>query len=370
MDVMKKQAARFGTEFDFASVERVELEGPIKTLHADGKTFRARTLIVATGATARWLGLPTEENLKGHGVSACATCDGFFFRDQVIVVVGGGDTALEEATFLTKFGSVVHLIHRRDHLRASKAMQDRAFKNPKIKFVWNTVVTHVEGDKKVTGVRLKDIVTGQELTLDCSGLFVAIGHTPNTEIFKGQLAMDENGYLIVESGSSKTNVAGVFAAGDVRYVYRQRHRGGDGLHPATRRRPTSVRWAGIQALRPQRVHSAHETSPQKRNADVPWRSPCARSIGVAVPRCRVARDAPRVAEAWRHRTRGASSAARSTPGRVRIVTAWCGARHHFGVRAPGAVLRPLPRRECLAAWHGRRQDQPGKVRARRFRESA
>ena len=222
MDVMKKQAARFGTEFDFASVERVELEGPIKTLHADGKTFRARTLIVATGATARWLGLPTEENLKGHGVSACATCDGFFFRDQVIVVVGGGDTALEEATFLTKFGSVVHLIHRRDHLRASKAMQDRAFKNPKIKFVWNTVVTQVEGDKKVTGVRLKDIVTGQERTLDCSGLFVAIGHTPNTEIFKGQLAMDENGYLIVESGSSKTNVAGVFAAGDVAdHVYRQ-----------------------------------------------------------------------------------------------------------------------------------------------------
>jgi thioredoxin reductase (NADPH) len=222
MDVMKKQAARFGTEFDFAHVERVELEGPVKTLHADGKTYRARTLVIATGATARWLGIPSEEKLKGHGVSACATCDGFFFRDQVIVVVGGGDTALEEATYLTKFGSVVHVVHRRDQLRASKAMQDRAFKNPKIKFIWNTVVTHVEGDKKVSGVRLKDVVTGAERTLDCGGLFIAIGHTPNTEIFKGQLAMDENGYLLVESSSSKTNVKGVFAAGDVAdHVYRQ-----------------------------------------------------------------------------------------------------------------------------------------------------
>jgi thioredoxin reductase (NADPH) len=222
MDVMKKQAARFGTEFDFAHVERVELEGPVKTLHADGKTFRTRSLVIATGATARWLGIPSEEKLKGHGVSACATCDGFFFRDQVIVVVGGGDTALEEATYLTKFGSVVHVVHRRDELRASKAMQDRAFKNPKIKFIWNAVVTHVEGEQKVSGVRLKDVVTGKERTLDCGGLFIAIGHTPNTEIFQGQLAMDENGYLQVEPGSSKTNVQGVFAAGDVAdHVYRQ-----------------------------------------------------------------------------------------------------------------------------------------------------
>jgi thioredoxin reductase (NADPH) len=222
MEVMKKQAARFGTEFDFATVERVALDGPVKTLHADGKTYHTRSLVVATGASARWLGLPSEEKLKGHGVSACATCDGFFFRDRVIVVVGGGDTALEEATFLTKFGSVVYLVHRRDQLRASKAMQDRAFKNPKIKFVWNTVVTDVEGEGKVSGVRLRDVVTGKEHTLDCSGLFVAIGHTPNTEIFKGQLAMDENGYLLVEPGSSKTNVPGVFAAGDVAdHVYRQ-----------------------------------------------------------------------------------------------------------------------------------------------------
>ncbi len=222
MDVMKKQAARFGTEFDYATIERVELHGEYKTLHADGKTYRARALIVATGATARWLGLPSEEKLKGHGVSACATCDGFFFRDQVIVVVGGGDTALEEATFLTKFGSVVYLVHRRDELRASKAMQERAFKNPKIKFIWNTVVTSVEGEKKVSGVRLKNIATGKEDSLDCNGLFVAIGHTPNTEIFKEQLAMDENGYLVVEAGSSRTNIPGVFAAGDVAdHIYRQ-----------------------------------------------------------------------------------------------------------------------------------------------------
>lgn len=222
MDVMKKQAARFGTEFDFATVERAELEGPVKTLHADGKTYRARALVIATGATARWLGIPSEEKLKGHGVSACATCDGFFFRDQVIVVVGGGDTALEEATYLTKFGSMVHLVHRRDELRASKAMQDRAVQNPKIKFIWNSIVTHVEGDNKVSGVRLKDIVTGKERTLDCAGLFIAIGHTPNTEIFRGQLGMDENGYLTVESGSSNTTVKGVFAAGDVAdHVYRQ-----------------------------------------------------------------------------------------------------------------------------------------------------
>ena len=222
MDVMKKQAARFGTEFDFATIESVELEGDIKKLHADGTTYEARAVIIATGASARWLGIPSEEKLKGHGVSACATCDGFFFRDQVIVVVGGGDTAIEEATYLTKFGSVVYVVHRRDELRASKAMQDRAFHNPKIKFLWNTVVHEVIGDKKVSGVRLRNLVTNEEQTLDCGGLFIAIGHTPNTEIFKGQLAMDANGYLTVEKGTSRTNVKGVFAAGDVAdFSYRQ-----------------------------------------------------------------------------------------------------------------------------------------------------
>jgi thioredoxin reductase (NADPH) len=222
MDVMKRQAARFGTEFEFESIDRVEFGDSVKTLHAGGKTYRCRALVISTGATARWLDLPSEERLKGHGVSACATCDGFFFKEQVIVVVGGGDTALEEATFLTKFGSKVFVVHRRDELRASKAMQERAFKNPKIEFIWNSAVSEVIGDGKVAGVRLKDVATGKERTLDCGGLFVAIGHTPNTSLFKGLLTMDENGYLIVEPGTSRTNVAGVFAAGDVAdHVYRQ-----------------------------------------------------------------------------------------------------------------------------------------------------
>ena len=222
MDVMKRQAARFGTEFEFESIDRVEFGDSVKTLHAGGKTYRCRALVISTGATARWLDLPSEERLKGHGVSACATCDGFFFKGQVIVVVGGGDTALEEATFLTKFGSKVFVVHRRDELRASKAMQERAFKNPKIEFIWNSAVSEVIGDGKVAGVRLKDVATGKERTLDCGGLFVAIGHTPNTSLFKGLLTMDENGYLIVEPGTSRTNVAGVFAAGDVAdHVYRQ-----------------------------------------------------------------------------------------------------------------------------------------------------
>jgi thioredoxin reductase (NADPH) len=222
MDVMKKQAARFGAEFEFATVDRVELGGPVKTLFAGDQSFRARALILCTGASARWIGLPSEERLKGYGVSACATCDGFFFRDQVIVVVGGGDTALEEATFLTKFGSKVYLIHRRDELRASKAMQDRAFANPKIEFVWNSVVEDVLGDKKVNAVKLRNVVTGAISTIECSGLFIAIGHTPNTEVFRGQLDMDENGYLIVQPGTTQTNVVGVFAAGDVTdHVYRQ-----------------------------------------------------------------------------------------------------------------------------------------------------
>jgi thioredoxin reductase (NADPH) len=222
MDVMKKQAARFGTEFAFATVDRVELDGPIKTIIAGDQTFRARALILCTGASARWLGIPSEERLKGYGVSACATCDGFFFRDQVIVVVGGGDTALEEATFLTKFGSKVYLVHRRHELRASKAMQDRAFANPKIEFVWNSVVEEVIGDKKVTAVRLRDLVTAESRMIECSGLFIAIGHTPNTEVFQGKLDMDENGYVNVQAGTTQTNVPGVFAAGDVTdHVYRQ-----------------------------------------------------------------------------------------------------------------------------------------------------
>lgn len=222
MDVMKKQAARFGAAFEFATVDRVELDGNVKTLHAGDKTYKCRALIVSTGASARWIGLESERRLMGHGVSACATCDGFFFRDKVIAVVGGGDTAMEEATFLTKFGSKVYVIHRRDELRASKAMQDRAFANEKIEFVWDSVVTEVLGDDKVEGVRVKNVKTGEESVLECGGFFVAIGHAPNTEIFKGLLDMDDAGYLTVKPGSAKTNVAGVFAAGDVTdHVYRQ-----------------------------------------------------------------------------------------------------------------------------------------------------
>jgi thioredoxin reductase (NADPH) len=222
MEIMKKQAARFGTEFEFATVDRVELDGPVKTVYAGKTAYRSRTLIISTGATARWLDIPSEERLKGHGVSACATCDGFFFRDQVITVVGGGDTALEEATFLSKFGSKVYVVHRRDELRASKAMQDRAFANPKIEFIWDSVIDEVVGDNKVAGVRVKNLKTGDVTSLDTGGLFIAIGHTPNTSIFKGLLDMDANGYLTVEPGSTRTSVPGVFAAGDVSdHVYRQ-----------------------------------------------------------------------------------------------------------------------------------------------------
>ena len=222
MQTMKKQAARFDTEFASGTVSRVELDGKVKRLFAGEKMYECNTLIISTGASARWLGIEGEKRLQGRGVSACATCDGFFFRDQVIVVAGGGDTAMEEATFLTKFGSKVHVVHRRDKLRASKAMQERAFANKKIEFVWDSIVEEVLGEEKVTGVRLKNVKTGEERTLDCGGLFVAIGHTPNTSIFEGQLDMHGTGYLITDPANTRTNVAGVFAAGDVTdYVYRQ-----------------------------------------------------------------------------------------------------------------------------------------------------
>jgi thioredoxin reductase (NADPH) len=224
MTIMKNQAQRFGTELEQAIVDRVELNGGVKTVYAGDQEYRCRTLIVATGATARWLGLESEDKLKGHGVSACATCDGFFFKEKVIAVVGGGDTAMEEAIFLTKFGSKVYVIHRRDELRASKAMQARAFANAKLEMVWNSTVEEVLGSPEtgLTGIRLKNTKTGEVSELECQGLFIAIGHDPNTKIFEGQLEMDDNGYLLIESGSTKTNVPGVFAAGDVSdHVYRQ-----------------------------------------------------------------------------------------------------------------------------------------------------
>jgi thioredoxin reductase (NADPH) len=182
----------------------------------------SRSLIITTGASAQMLGLPNEARLLGHGVSTCATCDGFFFREQHIGVVGGGDTAIEEALFLTKFASKVTVIHRREELRASKIMQDRAFANPKIEFRWNSLVEDVVGDAKLEGALLRDVVSGEAEELPLTGLFVAIGHTPNTDLFKGQLEMDENGYIITQGGSARTSVDGVFAAGDVQdHIYRQ-----------------------------------------------------------------------------------------------------------------------------------------------------
>lgn len=223
MAVFREQAARFGTEYVRTDAESVNLAAPRFQVTSGGKTWTARALIIATGASAKLLGLPSETRLMGHGVSACATCDGYFFRNQRVVVVGGGDTAMEEANFLTKFASHVTIVHRRDSLRASKIMQDRARTNPKISFVWNATVEEVldAGHGKVTGVRLQDAVTGEKRVLEAEGLFIGIGHQPNTKLFEGQLTLDAAGY-IKTYGGTKTSVAGVFAAGDVADpVYRQ-----------------------------------------------------------------------------------------------------------------------------------------------------
>ncbi|MGZ7019273.1 MAG: thioredoxin-disulfide reductase [Acidimicrobiia bacterium] len=218
----REQAERFGTRFVTADADRVDLSGPPFTVTVGHEEYAAKSLIITTGASAQMLGLPNEARLLGHGVSTCATCDGFFFREQPIGVVGGGDSAIEEALFLTKFASKVTVIHRREELRASKIMQDRAFANPKIEFRWNAVVEDVVGDSKLESARLRDTVTDETEELALSGLFVAIGHTPNTDLFKGQLDMDANGYILTEGGSTRTSVEGVFAAGDVQdHVYRQ-----------------------------------------------------------------------------------------------------------------------------------------------------
>ena len=222
MDAMEKQAARFDAEIVAQSATRVDLASRPFGVWAGDHEWRAGTLIVATGASARWLGVPGEEPLRGRGVSACATCDGFFFRDRELVVVGGGDTAMEEATFLTRFASKVTIVHRRDEFRASKIMQDRALANPKISVVWNTVVEEVLGDGAVTGVRLRNVATGEIEEFAADGVFMAIGHTPNTSLFIDQLELDENGYIVVAEPRTATNVPGVFAAGDVTdRVYRQ-----------------------------------------------------------------------------------------------------------------------------------------------------
>ena len=221
MGRFREQAERFGTEFITANVDRVDFsERPFRVWVGDDE-FRARAVIISTGARARMLGLESEQQLLGHGVSTCATCDGFFFREQEIAVVGGGDSAIEEATFLTKFASRVYVIHRRDELRASKIMQERAFANDKVEFVWNTEVTEVVGNGRVEGLRLRNTVTGEASDLAVSGLFVAIGHDPNTELFKGQIDLDDNGYIVAGPGTA-TSVDGVFACGDVvDHTYRQ-----------------------------------------------------------------------------------------------------------------------------------------------------
>ena len=222
MDVMRKQAERFGTEFVDDDVVGVDVSTHPFTVKTAERTWRARALIVATGASARLLGLESERRLLGRGLSTCATCDGFFFKGQELVVVGGGDSAMEEATFLTKFASKVTIVHRRDTLRASKIMQDRAQRNPKIGWQLNRIVDEILGSDRVTGVRLRDTDTNQPHDITAGGVFVAIGHTPNTQLFAGQLQMDPAGYLITEPGSTRTNIPGVFAAGDVAdHVYRQ-----------------------------------------------------------------------------------------------------------------------------------------------------
>ncbi len=215
MDQMRKQAERFGAELLAEDVTEVDLKATPKVVKAGEDTFRARTVIIATGSGYRELEVPGEKRLSGHGVSWCATCDGFFFREQDIAVIGGGDTAMEEATFLTRFARTVTIVHRRDTLRASKIMQDRAVSNPKIQFAWDSEVAEVVGDDRVAGLRLRNVQTGAESTLEVTGMFVAIGHDPRSELFAEQLETDPDGYLLVEQPSTRTAIDGVFAAGDV-----------------------------------------------------------------------------------------------------------------------------------------------------------
>jgi thioredoxin reductase (NADPH) len=221
MEQMEKQAERFGAEILSVHVTRVDLSSRPFGVWAGDQVWRSNALIIATGATAKWLDVPGEEKLRGRGVSACATCDGFFFRDRELVVVGGGDTAMEEATFLTKFASKVTIVHRRNEFRASPIMVDRALANPKIEVIWDTVVDEILGDDAVTGVALRHVGTGSQSELRADGVFMAIGHTPNTKLFEGQLDL-QDGYVRVEEPRTATNVAGVFAAGDVTdTIYRQ-----------------------------------------------------------------------------------------------------------------------------------------------------
>jgi thioredoxin reductase (NADPH) len=222
MDEMRAQAERFGAELVSDDIVSMDLTGDIKTVSTATDTYSARSVILATGSAYRKLGLPREEELSGRGVSWCATCDGFFFRDQHIAVVGGGDSAVEEATFLTRFGSKVTMIHRRDELRASKIMQERAFADPKLEFVWNAEVAAIHGDEKLQSITLRDTRDGTESELPVTGLFIAIGHDPRSELLTGQVDLDDEGYVLVSHPSTATNIPGVFACGDlVDHHYRQ-----------------------------------------------------------------------------------------------------------------------------------------------------
>ena len=220
MEIFKKQAERFGAEVVNSNVTSVDFsKQPFKIISGEN-SYETQTVIIATGASAKWLGLDNEQKLIGKGVSSCATCDGFFFKDKEIALVGGGDSAMEEALFLTKFASKVTVVHRRDKLRASKIMQDRAFENDKIEFIWNSEIEDVIGDSSVTGIKIKNVQTNESSTKDVSGLFVAIGHVPNTDFLKGQIDLNDNGY--VNCDGTKTNIDGVFVAGDVHdFRYRQ-----------------------------------------------------------------------------------------------------------------------------------------------------
>ena len=223
MQKMQEQAERFGAEVRYDDAVSVELSGDVKVIRTgEDEELRARAVVLANGSAYKELGLPGEQALTGHGISYCATCDGFFFRSQHVIVVGGGDSAIEEATFLTKFADKVTVVHRRDELRASKIMADRAMANEKIEFAWNSEVVEIKGTDKVSGVTLRDTVTGEQRDLDATGVFVAIGHVPRTEMLAGQVDLDENGYIVVASPSTVTNVPGVFACGDaVDHTYRQ-----------------------------------------------------------------------------------------------------------------------------------------------------
>lgn len=227
MDVMRKQAQRFGADCQFKIVEKVDFSQRPFKLYVDGKEHLANAVVIATGASAKLLGLPSESEYMGFGVSACATCDGFFFKDQRIIVIGGGDTAMEEANYLTKFGKEVAIIHRRNEFRASKIMLERAMKNPKIKLITNTVLEEVigvneNGKKRVTGAKLKNVVTGETWIHECEGIFLGIGHKPNTDIFTGQIDLEDTGYIKTNKANTYTNIEGVFACGDAQdHVYRQ-----------------------------------------------------------------------------------------------------------------------------------------------------